>query len=158
MKRPNTIADFWLKVDIRGPDECWEWREGRSRYGYGVFRWKGAQLAAHRFAWIATNGDIPPGLVIRHTCDNKACCNPAHLLLGTQADNIHDMYERGREAKGSRNGNAILTEDDVMEIWRLLSERKTQTEIAAMYGVDRVTITSIATGRNWAWLTGKESV
>ena len=150
----NTIADFWEKVDVRSPDECWEWQASRSKRGYGKFGWKGEQISAHRLAWIFTNGEIPSGLVVRHKCDNRACCNIAHLELGTQADNVRDRDERGRGARGSKQGAAMLNEDQVMEIWRLLSEKRTQKEIAAMYGVDQATISCIATGRSWAWLTG----
>lgn len=152
--RPNTIADFWQKVNICGPDECWEW-QGRKDMGYGKFGWKNNDVWAHRMAWIITSGDIPPGTVVRHICDNPSCCNPAHLLLGTHADNVRDRVERGRGTRGSRQGTAILSEDDVIEIFRLLSEGKAQTEVAAMYGVGKTTIHNIATGRSWAWLTGR---
>jgi len=58
MKR-NTIDDFWKKVDVRGPDECWEWKQGKHKWGYGQFRYIGKMYRAHRFAWELTNGPIP---------------------------------------------------------------------------------------------------
>ncbi len=157
MRRSNTIADFWGRVDIRNSDECWEWQGGRNQKGYGKFYLESGKMYAHRFAWTITNGDIPPGTVVRHTCDNPPCCNPAHLELGTHADNMRDAVERGRIARGSRQGKAILGEGDVTEIWRLLSEKKTQAEVAATYGVGRKAINDIATGKSWSWLTGEKT-
>lgn len=158
MTKPNTIADFWSNVGVLGSNECWVWQGRTNETGYGQFEWEGKAVRAHRLAYELVRGEIPDSMVVMHVCDNPACCNPAHLKLGTQADNMHDMIEkgRGRKAKGSEHGMATLSEGDVVEIWRLLSERKTQTEIAVMYSVDRTTIGAIAAGKSWAWLTGKE--
>jgi hypothetical protein len=76
-------------------DPCVEWQEGRT-HGYGRVNVDGARLRAHRWIWSLINGEIPPGMVIRHLCDNPICVHPDHLLLGTQADNMRDMHERGR--------------------------------------------------------------
>lgn len=154
MLNGQDVKRFWSKVDIRGSDECWNWQAG-GHAGYGTWH-SGRQEYAHRSAWMIANGQcIPDGLVIRHKCDNKLCCNPAHLELGTQTDNMRDRDKRGRTAKGSEAGSAILTEDDVAEILRLLHERRIHKEIAAIFGVSKETISGIATGRTWAWLTEK---
>jgi hypothetical protein len=94
---------FWSKVDKRGPDECWEWRGHRLRAGYGRFGRAGrfpCGQSAHRISWFLTNGPIPDGFVIRHSCDNPPCCNPAHLIAGTYKENTADMLAKGRHPHG----------------------------------------------------------
>jgi hypothetical protein len=81
-------------VDARG---CWICRAGyKEKHGYRMFKLLGRRIRAHRVAFMATKGLIPKGMVVRHTCDNPECINPAHLLLGTRKDNSHDMSVRGR--------------------------------------------------------------
>jgi len=77
-------------------DKCWLWPGEITNKGYG--RWNGADchVSVHRAAYALAHGDIPAGVVIRHRCDVRACFNPDHLEAGTQADNVKDMYERGR--------------------------------------------------------------
>lgn len=96
---PLVVARFWSKVDVRRPNECWPWQEkSRNEHEYGVFRptKESGVVKAHRFAWALANGELPGTGKVRHKCDNPPCCNPVHLLRGTQADNIADMHERGR--------------------------------------------------------------
>lgn len=91
---------FWENVDKRGPDDCWEWMAGKE-FGYGYIRregHKGKMARAHRVAWELTNGPIPKGMCVLHRYDNPGCCNPAHLWLGTLADNNADMAAKGRHA------------------------------------------------------------
>jgi hypothetical protein len=88
---------FWEKVDRRGDDECWNWTAGRNRWGYGKFspRTPG-HMGAHRFSAMLHFGMFDLRLLVLHHCDNPACVNPAHLYLGTDADNARDKRVRGR--------------------------------------------------------------
>jgi hypothetical protein len=93
---------FWSKV--RKGAGCWEWQGPRDAGGYGTL-WvaKVGSRRAHRLSWMLTHGDIPHGLQVRHECDNPPCVNPAHLRLGTHADNMDDMRRRGRGRSGKHN-------------------------------------------------------
>lgn len=92
---------LWALVQ-RGPDDqCWPWQAAKSGFGYGRFKLDGKLYSPHRLIYAFTRGPIPDlpqfhGAVVMHTCDNPACCNPAHLKLGTQVENVGDMFAKGR--------------------------------------------------------------
>jgi len=87
------------------PDACWPWAGPLDRKGYGVIFHVGGQTgpnwSAHRAAWTLLVGPIPAGMHVLHTCDNPPCCNPAHLFLGTNDDNVADMVAKGRQRSGN---------------------------------------------------------
>lgn len=92
---------FWKKVDIKGPDDCWNWTASTNGRGYGYFRF-GESKVAHRVAYILTYGSIDDKLLILHSCDNRLCCNPVHLRQGTRGDNVHDAIDRKRYYHSSK--------------------------------------------------------
>lgn len=93
----KTAADFWARVDTSDPVGCWRWTGAINwRTGYGAVRWLAKVVSAHRLAYQLTIGAIPPGLLVMHTCDERECCNPAHLRLGTYANNHADMVAKER--------------------------------------------------------------
>jgi hypothetical protein len=139
---------FWSKV-APARSGCWEWTASRHSGGYGQFRFGGTMVLAHRHAWELTSGLIPDGLSVCHTCDNPICVNPAHLFLGTHADNSADMVQKDRSTFGARNSTTRLTDDDVRTIRRLAADGETQRQIAKRFGVGQQTINALLLGRTW---------
>ena len=147
-------ARFWSKVSKGAPDACWEWQGWRCR-GYGQIREsdrRSRALKAHRVSWALHNGSIPDGLVVRHRCDNPGCVNPAHLELGTQADNVRDMVERGRGrgCLGTANGRSKLT---FLQVAEIRSSDATSYALSKVYGVSETQITRIRRGQAWRTAT-----
>jgi hypothetical protein len=160
-------ARFWSKVNVRGDAECWLWTAGRFTTGYGAFGYQGQARHAPRIAFQLFYGQDPGDAVVRHKCDNRLCCNPRHLELGSHADNMHDMAERGRASqgdehwtrvepqkvvRGSRVGTSKLTEEQVAEIRRRLAEdgrRGVSARLAEEFGVTRQLIWQIKVGKWW---------
>jgi hypothetical protein len=148
---------FWAKVDKRGEHECWPWRTYKQR-GYGRFsvcltsRARGHKVQvfqAHRFAYWLTYGDSPLDLLIRHLCNNRACCNPKHLATGTHQDNMHDVVIAGSQ-RGERNPNSILTPEDVQRCRELRAEGWTLKRIGEHFGVHLATVHLAVKGKSWA--------
>lgn len=88
-----------LEKNILKTDSCWEWQKRKDRDGYGmvdgVLR-KHYGQRAHRASYQIYKGEIPKGMVVMHTCDNRSCVNPNHLVIGTQKDNVRDCRDKGR--------------------------------------------------------------
>lgn len=142
---------FWSHVANGDDAECWPWLGAKTAMGgYGKATWRRKSVNAHRLAWILAKGTIPSGLFVCHKCDNPPCCNPAHLFLGTAAENNADKVSKGRSRNGSRSHLAKLTEGQVREIkQRVLDGGLFHHELAVEYGVSPGTITAIATEAVW---------
>ena len=93
-KKTDPIERFLSKVEIT--DDCWLWREGLDRDGYGLFGFEGKQWRAHRYMKHITDGLDPNLPVVMHTCDNPSCVNPDHLVNGTVQENNLDKHLKGR--------------------------------------------------------------
>lgn len=154
-RRPTPLTTrFWDKVQRGGAEVCWPWVARRDRGGYGQFWYNRRQTIAHRVAWTIAKGPIPDGLCVLHHCDNRPCVNPAHLFLGTNADNAHDAMLKGRLAdrRGEANGQSKLTEDDVLGVRAARAAGETEVSIARRYHVSQTTISHIVRGKKWAHL------
>lgn len=170
------ISLFWDKVDdSAGPEACWPWRAALAVNGYGVYgvlrkvdgKWRNRQHKAHRLAWSLVNGLIPDGDMIRHSCDNPPCCNPAHLLIGSGNDNVADKVSRYRQsrgekhshimrtvaARGERAANAKLTADAVRSMREEAARGIPTAEVASRYGVSHITAFRVISRRSWRHIT-----
>lgn len=122
---------------------------------YASTSFGGKKDKIHRWVYKLHNGEIPKGMVIRHTCDNPKCINIKHLLLGTYSDNEKDKKERNRTAIGEKVGTSKLTEKEVIKIKKLLKTNITQREISKMFNVHFSTISLIKVGKHWKYLDEK---
>jgi len=147
---------FTKRFTVTQPTACWEWNGRRRATGYGVFDGKGA----HRFSYTVHVGPIPDGLHVLHRCDNPPCVNPDHLWLGTQADNMRDMREKGRDnrtarSRGEAHHAAKLTAGQVADIRARFiaginaSRRGNSAALAEAFGVTQATIQNIARRKAW---------
>ena len=125
---------------------CWVWQLSRLPTGYGQTGACKDEPRVHRLAYTAFIGPIPAGLIVRHTCHNRPCCNPEHLVLGTHQDNTDDTKRDGRSL-----GHQTLTPVQVAEIKRLLTQgAHRQWELGALFGVSQVTISRVKLGKSHA--------
>lgn len=144
------------KIKFAGPDECWLWTAYKDGWGYGTVKARGKKRKAHREAYEAEHGvGSAEGVMVRHRCDTPACVNPDHLEVGTHAENMRDMAERGRRAAtaGEGNGNAKLTEAAVRTIRAIHVPGHRdlgQAALARRFGVAQMTISNIVRGERWA--------
>ena len=136
-------------------DECWEYQGFLNADGYGSahLSWRGSNVLAHRTMYQEYYGDTLIGNdVVRHTCDNRACCNPHHLVKGKQADNVRDCVERGRfpNRAGESNGRSRLSQQLVNDIRRLYSSKMwSYGLLSQLFEVDKTTIAHIIKERTW---------
>lgn len=153
-------------------DGCWVWMKSRSKKGYGRINVRNIIEFAHRVAWCLANGPIPEGLLVLHRCDNPPCVNPAHLFIGTAAQNTADMLAKGREyrkgsgnpaalaagrlslPKGAAHHNSKLNDDDVREIRALYPMGWTLQALSDKFAVHAGTIGPALYGRTWSHLPG----
>lgn len=145
---------FWLRVDIGGPADCWPWlgRCNPPPANYGRFTIAGRRVLAHRTEYELAKGPLDVGLFACHSCDNPPCCNPAHLFPGTHQDNISDMWSKGRSGVDKRsgvlNGKAKITEAQVSEI-RARATSEDQRALAREFGIAQSTLSAIALRKTW---------
>ena len=141
----KTIEDrFWSKVDIKGEDDCWNWK--RNGFRYGSFIIGNKTHRAHRIAWKLFNKkEIPEGFYVLHRCDNTLCVNPKHLYLGSARENAIDVSKHGNRKRSE------LTETIVREI-KKSKGTGTRKERAEKFGLSFYVIQDIDSGKSWKWV------
>jgi len=151
---------FWSKVDkSAGADGCWVWTAGKHDAGYGSFMVKKelGDFLAHRISYSIFYGADPGQLFVCHHCDNRICCNPNHLFLGTDQDNKDDMVSKGRQgaARGVDSAKAKFSAGEILKIReRYAAGGITCLEIAVANNVDETTISGIVRGDTYTLIGG----
>lgn len=164
----TTEQRFWAKV--RKTSTCWIWVASKRHKGYGAFAYTQngvtIQDRAHRYSWQIHKGDIPPGVCVLHNCpggDNPACVNPAHLFLGSKADNNADMHLKGRARsgasktpadlchyrRGENHSNARLTQEQVQGLRDRRNQGASFSTLAREFGIGQTTAFKIVKGITW---------
>lgn len=129
---------------------CIDWTGSCNKWGYGKIGGGSGTISTHRFAWEQAHGPIPDGMWVLHRCDNRVCCNPDHLFLGTAQDNMDDCCEKQRQARGSKQGSHKLSEEQVAQIRdSYATGGATQTDLAREFGVRQATISRIVLRDSW---------
>ena len=121
---------------------CHEWQSTLHRDGYGKFSLNNKQTAAHRVSYLLQKGEIPKGLWVLHTCDNRKCVNPAHLYLGTAKQNTRDMMERC-----AWHGNMKYPFESVQLAKKLYQEGWSQQKIADHLGIHQTQVSKYIRGK-----------
>ncbi len=156
--RSKPLLDAFHEKYVKGlHGDCWVWIASLMKTGYGQINTRdGRTVTAHRFSYMIHKGEIPDGMFVCHTCDNRACVNPDHLWLGTPKDNIHDMYRKGRAVhrspRGEDNAAAKLTEENVRLIF---TSSRPHADLAKEFGVTNTCIYAIKIGKSWRHVTEK---
>ena len=140
------IMEFWAKVEKTST--CWNWTGAITTNGYGRV-WFQRSYPAHRFSYLLVNEDIPTDKILCHSCDNRACVNPAHLFLGSHKDNSQDMVAKDRHIRGERSHTAKLTAEDVISI---RNSSLGPTQAGKKWGVSKGTISTIRAYTTWKHL------
>ena len=150
----KTWIDYWKKVDVKKNDQCWNWLGSVNKDGYGRARFQGKLIYVHRLSLIYQEPNIDlDKKVVMHICDNPKCCNPKHLLIGTHADNQTDKFKKQRQAKGEKNGQSLLTEEQVKEARNKYKPKLvTYKMLANEYGVCKDTMQKAIRGIYWKHL------
>jgi len=145
---PNKYTRFLSKVNAHGfdPNVCWEWKGGGKGNGYGNIKTERGHMGAHRAAYYLFCGDVPDGLDVCHTCDNRFCVNPDHLFVATRKINVADMVSKGRAAGGNRKH---LKECQVQHIRQRLHAGDSARKIANQLDINYNTITAIKRGDSY---------
>ncbi len=164
---PNAdpVQRLWSYIDKSGgPDACWPWTGRLSKKGYAYIKVNHHEVLSHRYAYELTYGPIPKDMKACHKCDNTACCNPSHIFIGTQKDNVHDAIRKGRMAYGDRSPHRLhpelfprgeektfakLTEHGVRTIRILCSSGISRELMAQKYGVSYNTICQVVNRKAW---------
>ncbi|OOV05797.1 HNH endonuclease [Rhodoferax fermentans] len=162
MSAPHTPESFWANVK-KQPSGCWEW-QGCTNVpnGYGLVRWDRKQRVTHRVAAFISGMIVdvkaPPNKQdkthVLHTCDNKLCCNPDHLYLGSYSDNLRHAYKTGlKKPACGEHANSKLTALKVRQIFTKRRQGQPRASVANQFGISKAMVDKIAQGNAWKHIT-----
>lgn len=148
----KTLKDRFMDKVVLAEDGCWTWAAYATPLGYGKFGVDGDVKRSHRVSYEIFVGKIPEGLFVCHKCDNPACVNPEHLFVGTQADNMRDMSNKGRGvsppiSNGEDHPMSKLTGEDV--IWIRGLSHLGLPKLSKLFSVTRQNIFRILARKSW---------
>lgn len=154
LTRTKDITRFWSKVPDRPEEHCWDYQGFITWNGYGQFfvveDGKRCNRFAHRISWeLSHKVSVPEGLQVRHSCDNRRCVNPIHLVVGTCQDNTNDRISKGRHSHGEQCRMSILTEAQVVQILEARFAGVSLSTLAREYRVSISSVWGISVGRCW---------
>jgi len=127
-------------------NDCWPWLGGSTGAGYGALYFNGKQYKAHTLSYQIFNDEISSGLIVRHVCDNPACVNPKHLIVGTHSDNTLDALKRDRLPNHSLNSEAVKV---IKWMLKYKNYYGLSNKLAKLYKVNRKAIYKINVGITW---------
>ena len=145
------VGRFSSKIERRTEQDCWPWKAYKTRFGYGVFSVRRGKkthnILAHRLRYFLEHGAFDENLCICHQCDNPSCCNPDHLFLGTQAENLTDMWQKGRarpgRSAGEKNGSSKIDAEPALAIRDASGKVR---DIARKFGIGKSQVSNIRRG------------
>jgi len=156
MKNVVGTEDRLLSKLVKEPTiGCWIWTGSRTAHGYGMIKVIGRMMYCHRLSYEIFCGPIPHRLCVLHKCDVASCCNPLHLFIGTQSDNVADMVDKGRQQRiaGEEKPNSKLSSEIVAEIRSIHQQGLIgYKRLAKRFGVSATTIRGIISGEYWSHL------
>jgi hypothetical protein len=138
-----------LKSKIIVANTCWIWTGQLHPRGYGITGYRKTKILTHRLSYLLFNGNIPYGMYVCHTCDNRRCINPEHLWLGNQKDNMKDMIIKDRHVRGERAFFSKLKDYDVIKIRNLFNDLKSYSKISKLFNVGQRCIKNIILKKTW---------
>lgn len=124
------------KIKIDEKTGCWNWIACTQSNGYGRFSLSGKSMGSHRASFKIFKGDIPCGMDICHTCDNRKCINPDHLFLGTRKDNMQDAVSKNRQAQGFMLPHTKLTNEQRIDIAKRKCNGESTHDLSMEYGIN----------------------
>lgn len=136
---------------------CWLWLGAvTTESGYGAVRHGGVTRSPHRLMYEMLHGDVPSDVLVRHRCDVRSCINPAHLVVGSQKENMADMDSRGRRRppRGERSALALLSDADALRVRDRADAGENITSLAGEFGVPKAAVWRIWRRKTWRHLGG----
>lgn len=146
----NLITRFNRFVAAPDTNGCRNWTGGKTYKGYGVFKFQGKSMGAHKAAAVALYGTVKKGLLVCHKCDNPSCVNPHHMYIGTAKQNQQDCVIRGRKPRVGVPRKLMQTDIPVIRYMR--TRGISQRSIAHAFGIADATVRDIEAGKMWKWV------